>query len=269
MKNYVKKLIPKFIKLSLNQMLGRVNFYKGDYVSWQKALSSSSGYTSQSLINKVIESNNAVISKEAKYERDGVLFDEVNFAMELNACLLLGFVQKDDEKLYEIVDFGGSLGTVYRQFDEFTSKQLNYSWNILEQEKLYEFGSANLETKKLKFHLSSESSISDFTPDIVIFSAVLEFLEDFKSPLRGAISACPKYIVFDRLPVWGGGYNHLSVLVAARHITGSYPCWIFHYDFLEKFLEGYELVSKWSALGGKFKFAAGEAEYIGMLWRKL
>ena len=51
-------------------MLGRVNQYKGGYDSWQQALSSSSGYTSQNLINKVIESNSAVFSKKAKYGLD-------------------------------------------------------------------------------------------------------------------------------------------------------------------------------------------------------
>jgi putative methyltransferase (TIGR04325 family) len=264
----LKKLIPGFVITHLNQRLGRVNQYKGSYESWQHALSRSSGYTSQKLVNKVIESNTAVITNKARYERDGVIFDEISYAMELNACLLLGYIQKDSNQIYEIVDFGGSLGTTYRQFEEFTNYKLNFSWNIIEQEKLYEFGSANFENEKLRFYSSAKTTFTDFTPDIILFSAVLEFIEDFNFLLRGAISAGSEYIVFDRLPIWKGAVNHLSVLVAAKHISGSYPCWIFHEYFLEEILEGYELVSKWSALGGEFKFAAGNAEYIGMLWRK-
>ena len=139
MKINIKKLIPRFIKIKLNEVLGRVNQYKGNYLSWGEALSDSEGYDSVELLNRVIKGNESVLAGKATYERDGVLFDKVSYAMELNSCLLLAYCHTDSFNKFTVVDFGGSLGTVFRQFEEFTNFSLDFQWNIVEQKILFDY----------------------------------------------------------------------------------------------------------------------------------
>jgi hypothetical protein len=59
----------------------------GDYPSWEEATRASTGYNSESILEKAKTSLSKVKTGEAVYERDGVLFDEIEYAWSLLAGL--------------------------------------------------------------------------------------------------------------------------------------------------------------------------------------
>lgn len=261
-------IVPPFIKSIIKRVIGKNNRFIGNYGSWKEALRNCNSYQSQDILEKVKQSTLKVLQGEVVYERDGVCFESIQYASDLNAAILLAYVDKGVNERFSVLDFGGSLGTTERQFESFTNYQLDFVWRILEQKNFSDTGKLFFETSKLKFYESGTYDCAAHGANITIISSVLEFIECPYEVLKKLSTSNSKYFVLDRTPVWGGKSDVLTVLKAARHIGGSYPCWIFARENITSFFSEFELISEWSALGGKFEFSAGEAEYIGMLWKQ-
>ena len=80
----------------------------GDYHSWDEALASSAGYDSEIILEKTRAALLKVKNGEAAYERDSVLFDEIEYAWPLLAGLM--WVAARCQGTLNVLDFGGSLG---------------------------------------------------------------------------------------------------------------------------------------------------------------
>jgi len=86
-KKFVKSLIPPFIIEKILK-IHAVNEYTGDYKSFKEARLHSSGYDQESVFEKVKQSRLKVLNNEAKYERDGVVFNKIQFFWPVIAGLL-------------------------------------------------------------------------------------------------------------------------------------------------------------------------------------
>jgi len=75
------------IVLVLKAVLSRIG-YRGNYASWANAQQVSTGYNSDLILEKVKDALLKVKRGEAVYERDSVLFDEVQYSWPLLAGLV-------------------------------------------------------------------------------------------------------------------------------------------------------------------------------------
>ena len=264
----LKLCIPPIFTLLIRKANPKHTVLTGSYKNYTSALKNSSGYASKDLLNKIISSNSKVMNGDVPYERDGILFSEYQYFMEINAAILKANITKTHNRPLRVIDFGGSLGTLYRQFKSFTHNSINLNWRIVEQDYLVKYGINNLSADGLSFMPSSLINTLKPNPDIVIFSASLQFMKDPGIYLKKMVKLRPKYIVIDRTPFHDKNYNHLSILKAGTDITGSYPCWIFGQTFLVERLSGYRLVSSWTSNEGNFFFYGGIGTYKGFLYEK-
>jgi putative methyltransferase (TIGR04325 family) len=262
----IKKWIPEAIIHTLNKITGRTNSFKGEYKTFEEALISSEGYNSRSLLAKIVDANLGVLNGQAKYEKDGLLFDKIDFSYELNSFLLRVYVEKN--KPISILDYGGSLGTTYRQFKEFADSQIISNWLIVEQQGLVEAAKKYISIHNLNFISNEDVNFDKLKTDVVIFSSSLEFLPDPDQALTSILKANPSYIIFDRTPVSESSETKICVLKAQKKIGGSYPCWIFSSQFFFKKLHGFQMISRWDSAEGSFKFSGSHGKYEGMAFKR-
>jgi len=88
MKQFIKSLIPPIMLEAVRKLKNNKYGWHGDYKSWQEAQSISSGYDSDEILQKVRSSLLKVKNGEAVYERDSVIFDEVQYSWPLLAGLM-------------------------------------------------------------------------------------------------------------------------------------------------------------------------------------
>ncbi len=116
---------------------------------------------------------------EAPYERDAVVFDQVEFSFPVWAGLLRG--AGAGHGALRVLDFGGGFGTTYRQFKAFGSPLQSLQWTIVEQAKFMEVGRAEFTDHELRFASTMAEAVQDGPPDVVLLSSVLQYVE---SPYR-------------------------------------------------------------------------------------
>src|SRR5687767_3100200 len=96
-------------KLSSHKEKETSLMWQGNYADWNEAILNSSGYNEMSIFEKVRNSLRKVKTGEAVYERDSVLFDKIQYAWPLLACLENIAIENDNT--LHVIDFGGSLGS--------------------------------------------------------------------------------------------------------------------------------------------------------------
>jgi putative methyltransferase (TIGR04325 family) len=216
--------------------------WKGNYASWSDACKEASGYDDDVILNKVKEALLKVKSGEALYERDSVLFDEVQYSWPLLAALM--WIAAQEQGKLHLIDFGGSLGSTYFQNKQFLDALTDVSWNIVEQEKFVECGKVYFEGERLKFYHSIEECLKTETLQTLISSSTLQYIEKPWGLLEQMIQHRFKYLVFDLIPLWNKK-NQITIQRVPPFIyEASYPCWILNeQEFLNILEPSYTLIS--------------------------
>ena len=198
----------------------------GDYHSWEAALAASSGYDSEIILEKTRTALLKVKNGEAVYERDSVLFDEIEYAWPLLAGLM--WVAARCGGKLNVLDFGGSLGSTYFQNKAFVSMLPNMLWNIVEQSCHVEIGKVWFGDNHLNFYTNITDCLADTQPNVVLLSSVLQYLEQPYTILEQLLSLPCDYLIIDRTPFWEGLTDRLCVQGVPPSIyPASYPSWIF------------------------------------------
>ena len=83
----IKDLIPPILIKGGKTLFGNRYGWKGSYDSWEAAQKVSSGYETQVIINKVKESLLKVKNGEFTFERDSVLFADVEYSWPVLSAL--------------------------------------------------------------------------------------------------------------------------------------------------------------------------------------
>lgn len=199
------------------------------------------GYGSDSIFEKVTKAALIVKEGRAAYERDGSIFYETEYYLQLLSVLYEVFMEFGE---CNVIDFGGSLGsTFFQNKDKLIQFIPKIQWNVVEQGHFVDWGKSHLENDKLKFHyLMSEVDRCN----LVLFGSSLQYLEDYHVYLKQIADRNVKYLVIDRLPV----SNETWVSVEYVHepiYEACYPLHIICEDELiqEINLLGYELSTTW------------------------
>lgn len=215
--------------------------YSGPYARWEDALSHSTGWDSPIVLDMVSVATENLLKGSYEYERDGVNFAKKPPVDPLKSCLkdLAGEVEN-------IIDFGGGLGgTFFNNLDIYKNREVN--WIVIEQENFVKAG--NLLADKYSVDVDFINAFEEVSVrkiDLVIFSGVLHYIENWASILNEAISRDAKYILVDRTP-----FHELGNQIFVQENPGyyqtkvSYPCWLLNLDQFMSSIQGYSLVRTW------------------------
>ena len=244
MKHIIKEILPQVL---VNLLRGKPIKWHGPYSHWAEAKIKSSGYDSDSIINNIVKSLQASQCRPDIIERDGELVKSSEISWQLLSFILYIAATKNQE--IAIVDFGGGLGSTYFQFKKYLKVIKRLKWNIIEQENFVDAGKQSFQNDDLKFYNSfKDFSNNNDKPDLVIFSSVIQYLEDPYSTLLETIKLGPKFLLFDRTTLYQGDS---CIMLQENNFTSpktSYPCWIINKDEIISYLKPhYRLVTEFNS----------------------
>lgn len=243
-RNFLKSILPVFVINIINIILKRKIIFTGNYSSWQNALDNSRGYDDYKIFQKLKNSFQKVLYCRAKYERDSVLFykDQINYP-------LIEIIEKIKLKLkkkIDILDFGGSFASIYFQNKSILKNKYFFSWSVIEQKKIIGFANSKKIKKKLKslysnlyFYLSIKDFYKNHNPDLVLFSGVLQYLENPFDILKLLIDKKVKYILVLRTPLHKYNDQIMVQKVPKSIYKSSYPIRIFNEKKFLNFFKKY------------------------------
>jgi putative methyltransferase (TIGR04325 family) len=208
----------------------------GDYQSWDEALAASTGYSSELILEKTKVALLKVKQGDAAYERDSVLFDEIQYAWPLLAGLMWVAAQSNGK--LNVVDFGGSLGSTYFQNRRFLQSLPFVRWNIVEQEHYVKAGGEYFEDDHLRFYERVNDCFSQTSPNLAVLSGVLQYMRKPFDVLEELLNPPINYVILDRTPISEYTIDRLCVQKVPPSIyPASYPTWIFSRDRFLSFLK--------------------------------
>ncbi|WP_305862904.1 methyltransferase, TIGR04325 family [Helicobacter cholecystus] len=252
MKQFLKSLIPPIILQILNFTTRRSIQWSGDYKSFDEAQAQSKGYDPDIYLSKLIDAVKIVKDDESKCERDSILFDKIIYPYPLLSNLFSLSTYFQAKSLY-ILDFGGSMGSIYFQNRKFLHTLPHFTWNILEQDKIIQAGKKYFQTQELLFHSSFSEAANHIKPldtKILILSSVMQYV---KTPYKILQSLIDRFnfdaIIVDRTPFNINSSHRITIQKVPQKIYQTqYPCHLFskeefisffthnHYSLFDEFI---------------------------------
>jgi putative methyltransferase (TIGR04325 family) len=244
--------------------------WKGNYKTYEDAKARCAGYDEDHILQRIINTTAKVKNGEAAYERDGIIYDEVNINIHLLSTLLL-IAGKNNNKL-TLIDFGGSLGTSYYQNISYLSHLTELNWCIIEQPQFVAAGKNAFENEHVKFYDSLEGCFAVHPqPDLVLLSSSLQYMSDPYMVLKMIQAFNVPYLLLDLI-----GYNDKkqdritiqNIPPVFYGIEASYPCMFFNRDKLESQLsENYRKVFDFISEQEKYYIGLKPFKYEGSFWQ--
>jgi putative methyltransferase (TIGR04325 family) len=263
-KDFLKDFIPPVLKKRINSLRQP---WQGDYSSWAEAKNNCSGYDDSGILQKVERSSELVAKGEAVYERDSVLFEEISYSWPLAASLM--WTYQKFNKLH-VLDFGGSLGSTFYQNCMFTKEMKDFSWTVVEQEKFVQVGLEKFQTAQLKFSSNLDSAFKNEAINLVLFSSVLQYLEEPYQLLANIIEKAPPVIVLDRLMTAKTDRDIITIQKVSSNIyEATYPCRFFNEKNITSILrDKYDLIGRFPSFVGNQGYINGNVPFedIGHFW---
>lgn len=226
---YRKLILIKYSNVSrinLNHQLSNDSIvFSGEYFNWDDALKHCVGYNSSNILEKVISSTKLVVSGNAAYERDSVVFNHIEYSWPLLAGLLLAS-SRSGGKL-NVIDYGGALGSSYYQNKKFLNLLSGVKWNVIEQPNYVAAGKLYFENDIINFYDSISSCLLDNIPNVILLSSVLQYLSEPYVILSDLIKLNADVVILDRTCYCiNSKVDFLSVQNIPDNIyDASYPCW--------------------------------------------
>lgn len=213
---------PPIVIRALLSAAGRRNSWSGNYPNWASAVAASSGYNAEAIFENVRAAAAAVRDGQAVWERDSTCFYHEAYNWELMACLMTTAARSGGA--LHVLDFGGALGSTYMQHRKILAGLQDCSWNVVEQAHIVRCGRAEFSTNILGFQESIDECFSSQPVNVVLFSSVLQYLENPYELLQEIINRCPAAIIIDRTPLAQKGERITIQHVPKRIYAATYPC---------------------------------------------
>jgi len=212
--------------------------------TWEAAKAQSSGYDANEILIKVRAGTEAVLREDAAFERDGVAFESSEYRWPVLAGLLEVAAREGELK---VLDFGGSLGSVYWQHRNFFTG-IKVSWGVVEQPEFVTAGN-KLNQNSIHFFPSVTDYLKSETPNVVLLSSVLQYLPNPEQILHELLAIPASTLILDRTPMSATVSNIPCLQVVPQHIyAGSYPAWVFSKDWLRSQLAGWEILAEFDGI---------------------
>jgi len=270
MRRLAKAWLPPAIAGLLRTIhLGKGITFTGPYSDWQTACGSASGYDAENILERVKQTTLRVKTGEIPFERDSVAFDRVHHSYPVLAGLLRASAENGNQ--LSLLDFGGSLGSSYRQCRSFLSVLESIRWSIVEQPHYVRCGQSTFADDELRFHFTIADCMREERPNAALVSGVIQFLPRPFDVLTELMDSGVQYIVIDRTPF----ADMAKDAIAVQHIPpsifeASYASWIFaEAPFRSRLRERFEILAEFdSAADGRARVGHQEFVYGGMILRR-
>jgi putative methyltransferase (TIGR04325 family) len=249
----------------LGMWVGEELGYYGDYSSWEKARAASSGYDAERILEKVIAATRAVRDEKALWERDTVLFHTPMYHEPLLAALQQIGVAEGGR--LSVLDFGGALGSTWWQHRARLGYLAELRWSVVEQPTFVRAGQREFTAGPLRFYESIDVCFKEESPNVVLLSGVLAYLEDPHALLERVAAMACDYLIIDRNGFSDIGRDRLTVQeVPASIYLASYPCWFFDRDgLLGPLMAEWKIIAEWPT----FDEPGVGYEYRGLMLQRI
>ena len=242
--------------------------YEGYYATWEAAEALCRDSNPKIMIERVLSARLKVMQGNAVYERDSILFNEIQYSWPL-ATTLLWAAAKNGGKLH-VLDFGGSLGSSYFQNIKFLSHLTQLSWSVVEQPSFVAAGKKHIENEVLKFYESVDEAVNAVSPDLILISGSLQYIKDIGGLLAKVNSISASVLLIDRTPVSNNSEHLICVQqVSAEIYDAKHPIWVLSKEKLFGQLFNWQLISSFPAIDGPVKLGSGKKfEFTGLLFER-
>jgi len=268
MANKYKQWLPPIMIERLKPLFGYGVYFSGRYDDWASASESATGYDAELILERVRRASLEVIAGRAAFERDSVLFSEVQHSFPVLAGLLRASVE--NEGRLAVLDFGGSLGSSYFQCRDFLSVLDSLSWNVVEQSHFVRCGRECIESEQLKFCFTIDEAMQKVTPDVALLSSVLQYLPEPYAILSELMQSGADYLIIDRTPF----SDALRDEITLQHIPDTIypaklPCRIFSKQMLMAYLSSqYEIIAEFESDDSSANVGGMRFSFGGMILRR-
>jgi len=219
-------------------------------------------------LEKVLASTLMVKRGEAVFERDSVLFDEIQYAWPVTAGLM--WVAARNGGRLSVLDFGGSLGSCYFQNRQFLAGFADVRWSVVEQAHFVDAGRKYIQDERLVFYPTIAECVAEEKPNVVSLSSVLQYLEDPYAVLDELAQSGVEIILVDRTSFHDGKDDLIAVQNVAKAIyPASYPLWILSKKRLISHLsKKFILVAETLSPEGFVQFDKGSFSFNGLIMKR-
>ncbi len=232
-------LTPPLVSRAFARRSKHATRFLDGFDSWEAATTAASGYANAAILSQVVRATDAVVAGEAAFERDGVTFDAIEYRWPVAAALMWQAARSGGS--LRVLDFGGSLGSTYRQYSRLFT-DLAVAWGVVEQDKFVAAG-RRFEDGRLSFHDSVCACAESLDPNVALFSSVLQYLEDPYAIIDDVVRTGVQTVVVDRTPMTELPQDVPAVqLVPASIYAASYPSWLFSHEKLAAHFPGWDLI---------------------------
>jgi putative methyltransferase (TIGR04325 family) len=249
---------------------GRGTFLRGRFQDWDAACQQATGYDQPIILDRMIAAaDEALKSKGQKFDRDTVVFDRPITPFPLLAFVLMTASKRPDR--FHVLDFGGGLGSTYRQCQPFLSQLPYLRWSVVEQPHIVAAGRSRYQSEVLQFHDSLEDAAKISVPNIVILSGVLQYLEDAHGVLGRVKRLKPEVILIDRTPFCEKVDDQYSLQITDDQIfPARLPYRIFGKESLENTLSpSYRGISEFDTVDPDMLIGAMQVKMLGRVFRTI
>jgi putative methyltransferase (TIGR04325 family) len=130
----------------------------------------------------------------------------------------------------DVLDFGGSLGSVYWQSRNFLTHLERVRWSIVEQPHFVRVGQEEIDNDVLRFYYSIDECLATEKPRVALLSSVLPYVQRPYDLMRSIFSTGIDIVVLDRTPFF---VEDLQDRITVEDVhpsvyAGSYPAWFFN-----------------------------------------
>jgi len=268
MRSMAKQWVPPIILQRIKPLLRSTIYFSGTYPSWEAARAQTSGYDAALILERVRDATLKVRDGEAKYERDSVIFNEIQFSFPLLAGLLRAASENDGRLC--VLDYGGSLGSSYFQCMNFLSQLPSLNWGVVEQAHFVECGKSLFQSEQLQFFDGIAECVRETGPNVALLSSVLQYVPEPYKVMEELMTAGIPYFVIDRTPFT----DRSADLITIQHVPpsiypASYPCHMFGREsFADRFRDRYELIAEFEGADGNAIASGVPFSFGGMILRR-
>jgi putative methyltransferase (TIGR04325 family) len=269
LRSVARALTPPLIVDAARRLVGRWRQdrirFEGDYASWAEASAAADGYDAPVILEQTIQATRKVRRGDAAFQRDGVVFQEIEYNYPLAFSLLRAALR---HRRLHVVDFGGALGCTYDQHRRLLGTSVPVRWAVVEQPSHVAAGRREFAGDELTFHETIEEAHAGIDGDVLLLSGVLQCLPDPPGFVRAIADLGFGSVILDRTPFSADERARLTVQrVPAWIHAASYPAWFLAQDVLEPLAGAYETVASWAALDDLHP-EGGRAEWHGYLFER-
>jgi putative methyltransferase (TIGR04325 family) len=247
---------------------GQGNVFEGPFASWAEAAGRSTGYDSKQILERVLAATLEVKHGRAVFERDSVLFDEIQYAWPVTAGLMCAAARYDGR--LRVLDFGGALGSSYFQNRSFLHGLKRVRWAIVEQPHFVQAGREHIQDDDLVFYPTIGECAANENPNVVLLSGVLQYLDRPYAILQELIECGAEFVIVDRTSFHDGRDDLVAMQTVPPAIySASYPMWLLsRHDFMRSMSSQFDLVAESLSPEGYISLRDSTFSFNGFIFRR-